>query len=313
MYSSGYRTEQGLVSILSGFPSQPINSIITIPSKAEKLPSLNVELVNQGYQSSFYYGGEVAFANMKTYLTATNFGKIIDKNNFKTEQLNSKWGAHDEYVLLRQLEDLKNEKQPFMSTVLTLSTHEPFEVPMQTPFNGSEEADLYKKAAYYTDYCLGVYFKEAKKQAWYDNTLFVLLADHGHRLPMYRDLNLPESRRMTAFITGGALKDSLRGKTFDKICNQHDITATLLNQLKLDSKKFNWSTNIFTQNTQGFAYFCNENVLGWITPQERIIYYYANQTAELANTSGTIKKVDESKLSQAKAYLQTLYQTYLEY
>ena len=82
MYSSGFRTEQGLVSILSGFPAQPNNSIITSPGKAEQLPSLNIELGKKGYQSSFYYGGEVEFANMKSYLLNTHFEKIVDKNNF---------------------------------------------------------------------------------------------------------------------------------------------------------------------------------------------------------------------------------------
>jgi len=313
MYSSGYRSEQGLISIMSGFPAPPINSIITTPTKAEKLPSLNIELSKLGYQSSFYYGGEAEFGNMKTYLLSTNCGKIIDKRNFKEEQLNSKWGAHDEYILLRQIEDLKKEKQPFVSTVFTLSTHEPFEVPVQSSYNGNDEANLFKNAAHYSDYCLNNYFNEAKKQAWYNNTLFVLIADHGHRLPMQRDLNGPESKRITALITGGALKDSLRGKTIDKICNQHDITTTLLNQLNIDSKKFTWSKNIFNGYVNEFAYYSNENALGWVTPKQQLMYYFASKSTGLAINSVERKNVDEQQLQQAKAYLQTLYQTYLEY
>ena len=202
MYGSGFRTEQGLISIFSGFPAQPNNSIITSPEKAERLPSLNTELSKQGYQSSFYYGGEVEFANMKSYLLNTNFKKIIDKNNFEKKQLNSKWGAHDEFVFKKQIDGLKAEKEPFFSVVLTLSTHEPFEVTMKTPFNGGEEQELFKKAAYYTDYCLFNYFNEAKKQPWYKKTLFILVADHGHRLPKNRNMDFPEGRRITAMITG---------------------------------------------------------------------------------------------------------------
>ncbi len=109
-YSTGYRTEQGLISIFSGFPAQPNNSIINTIGKSEHLPSLNVELGKQGYQSSFYYGGEIEFANMKSYLVNTQFERIIDKNNFQKQELNSKWGAHDEYVFKKQLSDLKTEK-----------------------------------------------------------------------------------------------------------------------------------------------------------------------------------------------------------
>lgn len=312
MYSSGFRTEQGLVSILSGFPSQPNNSIITSPSKAEQLPSLNIELRKQGYQSSFFYGGEVEFANMKSYLLNTQFGEIVDKNNFDKSQLNSKWGAHDEYVFLKQLDGLKDEKQPFFSIVLTLSTHEPFEVTMQTPFNGGEEQERFKKAAYYTDYCLYNYFNEAKKQPWYKNTLFVLVADHGHHLPMNRNMDFPEGHRITAMITGGALADNLRGKTFDKISNQNDIPAIILGALKLPHSNFVWSKDVFNEDIKGFAYYSNENALGWISPQQNIVYSFNTKKVEELQPK-TQTKLNDTVLTQAQAYLQALYEQYLAY
>jgi phosphoglycerol transferase MdoB-like AlkP superfamily enzyme len=311
MYGSGFRTEQGLVSILSGFPAQPNNSIITTPSKAEQLPSLTVELEKTGYNASFYYGGEVEFANMKSYLLNSHFTKIFDKNNFEKNQLNSKWGAHDEYVLNKQLTELKTEKQPFFSMLLTLSTHEPFEVPMQTPFNGSEEAEKFKKAAYYTDECLFNYFKEAKKQAWYANTLFILVADHGHHLPKNRNMDMPESRRITALITGGALMDVWRGKTFDKIANQNDVAATILSQLQQPYSKFTWSRDIFNPATKEFAYYSNENVVGWIAPQQNVVYSFNSQKVDVQPKSQTI--LNDTILVDAKAYLQTLYEQYLNY
>ena len=312
MYSSGSRTDQGLVSILSGFPSQPNNSIITTPSKAEKLPSVTTDLIKQGYSSSFYYGGEVEFANMKSYLINTGFEKIIDKKNFTSAQLNSKWGAHDEFVLQKQLNDIGTQQKPFFSVILTLSTHEPFEVTMQTPFKGGEEQDKFKKAAYYADYCLFNYFNQAKKQSWYENTVFVLVADHGHHLPLNRDMNHPESRRITSLLLGGALADSLHGKTIDKICNQHDWAAMLLAQMNLPTTAFSWSKNSLDTQAKEFAYYSNENSLGWITPQKNYVYSYASKTVE------ELKGIRDSTSSpaavlQAKAYLQTLYQTYLEY
>jgi phosphoglycerol transferase MdoB-like AlkP superfamily enzyme len=312
MYGSGFRTEQGLVSILSGFPGQPNNSIITTPSKAEKLPSVTTELVKQGYSSSFYYGGEIEFANMKSYLVNTRFEKIIDKKNFLPEQLNSKWGAHDEFVLQKQLQDLSTEKKPFFSVVLTLSTHEPFEVTMKTPFNGSEEQEKFKKAAYYTDYCLFNYFNEAKKQSWYANTIFILVADHGHHYPKNRNMDYPEGRRITSMIIGGALADSQRGKTFNKICNQNDWPAILLSQLNLPTGQFAWSKNILDADAKEFAYYSNENCLGWITPQKNYVYAFASKSTEefpgIADSTAA-----SSSVKEAKAYLQTLYQTYLDY
>jgi phosphoglycerol transferase MdoB-like AlkP superfamily enzyme len=312
MYSSGSRTEQGLISILSGFPAQPNHSIITNPGKAEKLPSINYDLEKLGYYSSFYYGGEIEFANMKSYLLNTHFKKIIDKHNFEAEQLNSKWGAHDEYVLAKQLQELKAEQKPFFSIVLTLSTHEPFEVTMQTPFNGKEKPELFKKAAYYTDNCLFNYFNEAKKQEWFTNTLFVLVADHGHNLPKNRSQNLPEGHHITAMLLGGALTDDMKGKTINTICNQNDLPAIILSQLNVSINKYEWSKNVFDSNSKQFAYYANENVLGWITQQENIVYSFSENKVEELQPK-TQKVLNDTLLNQAKAYLQTLNKQYLDY
>lgn len=313
MYGSGFRTEQGLISILSGFPGQPNNSIITTPSKAEKLPSVTSDLVKQGYTSSFYYGGEVEFANMKSYLMNTQFEKIIDKKNFLPTQLNSKWGAHDEFVLQKQLQDLSTEKSPFFSVVLTLSTHEPFEVTMKTPFNGNEEEEKFKKAAYYTDYCLFNYFNEAKKQPWYANTVFILVADHGHHLPKNRNMDYPEGRKITSLIVGGALADNFRGKTINKICNQNDWPAILLSQLNLPTDRFVWSKNVMSADTKEFAYYSNDNCLGWITPRTNYVYAFASKNTEELPGIADSTAASTSSIKEAQAYLQTLYQTYLDY
>lgn len=312
MYGSGFRTDQGLVSIMGGFPAQPNTSIMKTPAKAEKLPSLNKELEKQGYHSSFYYGGEIEFANMKSYLINAHCTKIIDKNNFEKKEMNSKWGAHDEFVLQKQIRELNQEKQPFFSIALTLSTHEPFEVPMNTPFNGHLESEKFKKAAYYTDQCLARYFYEAKKQPWYRNTVFVLVADHGHRLPLHRNMDYPEGRKIAALITGGALLDSYRGQTVDKICSHHDWPAILLSQMKLPHHVFTWSNDVLNPSTKAFAYYSNENVLGWITPQQNIVYSFAAQkvTDLQPKTQSTL---NDTLLTQGKAYLQTLYQEYLDY
>lgn len=312
VYASGFRTDQGLVSILSGFPGQPNNSIINTPSKSEKLPSMITEMVNQGYNSSFYYGGEIEFANMKSYLTTTKFQKIIDKKDFSSDQLNSKWGAHDEFVLKKQLHDLSQEKTPFVSVVLTLSTHEPFEVTMNTPFNGTAEKEKFKKAAYYTDNCLFNYFNEAKKQPWYKNTLFLLIADHGHNLPKDRDMSYAEGRRITNLLVGGALTDSLKGKTIGKIGNQSDWAVTLLSQLHLPTDKFNWSKNLMDPSTKAFAYYSNENCLGWITPQKNYVYDYISKSI-IEQKKNSDSTATTTSIEDAKAYLQTLYQTYLDY
>jgi phosphoglycerol transferase MdoB-like AlkP superfamily enzyme len=312
MYSSGFRTEQGLVSIFSGFPAQPNHSIITTPSKSEQLPCINFQLKKAGYHSSFYYGGEIEFANMKSYLIHAGVSKIIDKENFSSDQQNSKWGAHDEFVFNKQLQDLNNEQQPFFSTVLTLSTHEPFEVPIQTPFNKTNSEEKFKKAAYYTDQCLNNYFHEAKKQKWYNNTLFILVADHGHHYPLNRGYDDPESHRITAMLYGDVIADSLKGTTIDAVCNQNDLPAVILSQLNMNHADFHWSKNILNSSTQAFAYYATENVLGWISPIQNIVYSYTEKKVEnIQPKSDSI--LDIHILKTAQAYLQSLNKQYIDY
>jgi phosphoglycerol transferase MdoB-like AlkP superfamily enzyme len=309
-YASGYRTDQGVVSILSGFPAQPNTSIMTNPGKSMKLPSVTKLLAKDGYQTSFYYGGEIEFANMKTYLVNSGFEKIIDKKDFDPKYMNSKWGAHDEYVFEKQLNDLKDQEQPFLSVLLTLSTHEPFEVPMKDlPYKGDADPEKFSNAAYYTDHCLGKYFEAASRESWFSKTLFVLVADHGHHFPLGRDMNMPEAKKITMLLYGDVLEEEYKGFKMNKIVSQNDIPAILLDQFNKDYSMFPWSKKL---DDAEFAYFANENVLGWITPQEKLVYSFTSSKVIYENDSLNVA-VRDSLLIDSKAFLQGLYQQYLNY
>jgi len=283
-----------------------------MPSKSEKLSSLNKILSSDGYSSSFFYGGEIGFANMKSYLAGSHFKTIVDEASFEKNQLSPKWGAHDQFVFEKQLQFLDNETEPFFSVILTLSSHEPFEVPMQTPFIGNDESDKFRKAVYYSDHSLGEYFSAAKKESWYNKTLFILVADHGHRLPRNNDLNRYESKRIPLLFYGNVLKENVRGTTISKTGNQHDIAATLLNQLKIDYSGFPRSKDLLNAGTKEFAYYTNDDVLGWVTPADKFIYIYSSK--ELQNTGGPsiTSPLNDSIVLDAKAYLQTHYADFLK-
>ncbi len=305
VYSSGFRTDQALVSALSGYPSQPNNSIIRFPAKASQLPSMANVFSKDGYQTSFYYGGELGFANMFNYLSATGFNKITGKEAFDDDVMNSKWGAHDEAVLNFQLSDLRTAKQPFFSTLLTLSTHEPFEVPVQTPFNDPSEPELFKKSAWYTDYCLGKYFAQAKNEPWYANTIFILVADHGHRLPLNRSFDDPLIRRIPMLIFGNPLKKELIGTKVDAIGNQNDLPATLLSALNYSHNEFPWSRNLMVKSQNPFAYLSLDYAISWVHPK-------GNTMVRLDSKEVSVS-ADSVEYKTAKAYLQQLYKSFLSF
>lgn len=303
MYASGNRSDKGIVAILSGYPAQPTHSIIKIPKKTATLPSLPKEVRKNGWQTSFYYGGETEFANMKSYLLQENFDRIIDKSDFAKADMNSKWGAHDHIVLNKLINDLDQEKQPFFSTIFTLSSHEPFEVPAKTVILGNDPEHLFLNAHHYTDSAIGNFIKAAKTKPWWKNTLIVIVADHGHPLPYTQKAKTGEFHIPMLWL-GGAL--SQRNLKVDALCSQTDLAATLLGQLKLPSGSFKWSSDIFCKDRKSFAYFAFNNGLGWVRPSGFLVR--DNLGGNITEREGTLG-ADEEKLG--KAYLQASFGDYI--
>ncbi len=310
-YASGSRTDHGLVSILSGFPAQPNHSIITQPDKARKLPFITTALHQLGYRISFYYGGDANFANMKMYLLNAHFAQIKDGYYFNTNDCNGKWGANDAFVYQKQLFDLISEPQPFFSLIMTLSSHEPFEVPSHHIFAGkTEESEKFQNAIYYSDSCLGAYLSDAEKQPWFNNTLFILVADHGHRLPMLRDAYSPEAHRIAMLFFGGALKNEFRGREITKTCEQCDIAAILYDQMQLPDTSFKWSKDVLNPEVKGFACYANDLQAGIISGNQHLTYLLSDG-AVTSYSPGAISA--DTLQNCARAWLQLYYQRYLDY
>ncbi|MDX5396682.1 MAG: LTA synthase family protein, partial [Hymenobacteraceae bacterium] len=265
IYSSGDRSEKGLVALLSGYPVQTTTSIIKTPKKTEQLPHLAEVFKQNGYSTSFYYGGELAFANIKSYLLNAGYERLISKYDFPEESYNSKWGVHDHVLLERLMQDLSQEQKPFFSTVFTLSSHEPYEVPIQAKFPGADEATLFQNSCYYTDQAVGDFMEEAQKQPWWDNTLVVLVADHGHALPTYDPNYAPTKFRIPLIFTGGAL--TVRDTTIHTLGSQTDIATTLLTQLNLPHEQFKWGKNLLNPQAKPFAFYVFNDGFGWVTKE----------------------------------------------
>jgi phosphoglycerol transferase MdoB-like AlkP superfamily enzyme len=309
-YASGFRTDQMLPSVFSGFPAQPNNSIIRHNDKIQQLPHLPLVFKKAGYSTSFYYAGEMEFANMKSYLFNTGFDMLVDKSAYTPEQLNSKWGSHDQYAFDKFLTGLNVAKQPFFSGMLTITLHEPFEIPATPKYAGTTEAIKFKNAAYYTDSCIGDFFAKAKKQSWYSNTLFVIVADHGHHLPKERSYYDPYTHRIPLLFCGGALKPEFHGKLFNRVTSQHDLPAILLGQFQQDAAAFIFSKNTLNPDSKAFAYLCYDDGFSWVTDSCSLHYSLAQNKADEIKCNNTAQ--EKSNIENGKAYLQKLYQEFLK-
>ncbi len=307
LYASGDRSDKGMIAILSGYPSQPVTSIIKSPAKSRSLPSLSGAFREAGYTTSFYYGGESEFANMKSYFTQQNFQYLIDKNAFDSHDMNSKWGAHDHVVFNRVLSDLDTVSGPFFSAVFTLSSHEPFEVPVPAAIPGNDEQSRFLNALHYTDHSLGAFIRACKEKTWWKNTLVIILADHGHRLPVLSPNTKPDDYHVPMLWLGGALAKT---GTVDTLGSQTDLAASLLNQLHFGqaADRFAWSNDLFRPGRIPFAYFAFNNGIGWIRPAGYLIQ--ENVSKKIIEKG--VPDLSEEEIRNARAYLQSSFSDYLK-
>ena len=312
IYASGARTDQGIVSVISGFPATPNLSIMRNIDKSAKLPSLTKQFREKKYVTSFYYGGKTDFSNLNTYLISSNFENTTDENSFDKKAKRNKWGVHDEYVLQRQVNDLNKSTQPFFSVIMTLSSHEPFDEPGEKRFPEDNLANQFRNAAGYADRCLGTYFENAKKQSWFSHTLFILVADHGHPLPLNRNRNLPVAHHIPLLFYGDVLKEEFKGTKVPMVGGHHDLPATLLQQLGMKSEEFAWSKNLFNPSCSGFAYYEQDEGCGWIEKDHWTVFLENEDRPEYNDENSSASQKDTLRL-HAKAFLQKLFREYLDY
>lgn len=308
LYATGPRSEQAMGSIFSGFPAHPISSVTVQPEKFSKLPTITRSLIDNGYHTSFYFGGQLRYGNIKGYILYNGFTKVVEHNDFGNNVLRGKLGVHDEFVLSRQLKDLNEEKEPFFSGLFTLSSHSPYDQPMENVFDWGENENNYINSAYYTDRCLGNYIKEARKQPWFKNTLFIIVADHSHNSYRNWSFTTPAYHKIPMLFYGEVIKEEFRGLKVNRLSNQMDLATTLLNQLRLDSTPFKWSRDLFNPYSPEFAYYSFEEGLGWISQNGHFVY---DARVDHYNEDTVPDELKEKTKKQGKSFLQVLFEEYM--
>ena len=301
-YASGDRTEKGLGALLSSYPALPKFSIVNFPEKTFKLPGLGKLLENNQYTTSFYYGGEPEFGNIKSYMSAQKTRRFITKDDFRKADMNSKWGVHDNVVMKRLLDDIPRMQQPFFTTFLTLSSHEPFETPVPVVFPGKDIRTRFLNSLHYTDSCLFGFINELKKLPLWDNTLVLISADHGHYEPVTG--KRADNFRIPVLWLGGAL--TKQHVVIDKTVSQLDMAGNLVHQLGFDTNPFLFSKNIFDSTSKGWAFFTYNDGIGFVTDSSRLLFDNAGKRVVFEEG-----KTDKKQVEIAKALMQVVYADFL--
>jgi phosphoglycerol transferase MdoB-like AlkP superfamily enzyme len=307
IYASGNRSAKGLAAILSGWPAQSNAPILSSPARAARLPGLATDLSHAGYHTAFYYGGELEFADFKSYLVAHGFDHIVGEQDFDRKDWSSKWGAHDHVVLARLLSDTRAAARPFFTTLFTLSSHEPYDVPMAPVIGGTSEEAHFLNAHVYADRSIGAFIANASREPWWDSTLVIIIADHGHPLPR---LQAPVGETASQLYhipmlwLGGAL--AVRDTVITVVGSQVDVAPTLLAQMGLSHASYKWGKNLLAADVQPFAFFSYLDGFGWVDAHGRLVYSY-NTHQVMQHTPDA----DERAVRAGEAYQRLTYQDFL--
>ena len=305
-YANSFRTDRGLVSILSGYPAQPTTSLMKYPRKTQSIPSIANKLHQTGYATHYYYGGDADFTNMRSFLTSGGFQTIVSDQDFPVSERLSKWGVHDHLVFERLLQEMEAEandeanndettatRQPQFRVLQTSSSHEPFEVPYERLSNPRLNAFAY------TDSCLGDFVERFRRMPQWKRSLLIIVPDHLGGYPTSIDNFTIERYQIPLIMAGGVIEKPRR---IDVYGSQQDLAATLLAQLGLSHNEFLFSKDLMNPCSPHFAFFAMPDGFGMVTPENQLIYDCSSQRTVLDKGSNP-----GQNLPQGKAYLQKLY------
>ncbi|MCM1312766.1 MAG: sulfatase-like hydrolase/transferase [Bacteroides sp.] len=301
-HAGSFRTDRGVVCILNGWLGLPTASIMKMTEKSRTLPSLALSLGNEGYHTDFWYGGDIGFTNMKSYLYESGYEKLYGDTHFPKEYRNySKWGVPDHLMLDCLATDILSRKKGgrWFTTALTLSSHEPWDV----PYHRLKEKK--RNSFAYTDSCVGTFINRLQKSEVWDSLLVIIVPDHGIKKDDgqlgsdYRIAHIP------MIWTGGAVKG---GKSVDTLMGQSDMAATLLGQLHISHERFLFSRDIFSKTyrhpsafhtfNNGMTFMDSTGVSTFDNDMRKVIFT-GNEGALCGDTA---------RVEQAKAILQILYE-----
>lgn len=299
LFANSFRTDRGTVAVLSGFPAQTKMSVMKLPVKSQRLPSIARSLRREGYATSFYYGGDLNFTNTASYLYGTGFDRLTWQKDLHFDAPTSKWGYADDVVIDAFTDHVLAEaasQRPFFAAVLTLSSHEPFDVPF------AKFDDPMLNAMAFTDACLGRFVERVRQTPVWDDLLVILIADHAYPYP-YGIANSDALRhRIPMLWLGGAVRRPAVVETYG---SQSDLAATLLAQLEIAHGDFLFSRDLFDPARPKFGYWCFNNGFGVAD---------AGGTTIFDCTSARVISPDSTaaQLRDGKAMLQTTYKAIRE-
>lgn len=297
-YCNSYRTDRGMAAIFASYPGQPTTSVMKYQNKCDNLNYWTKHIKQEGYDLQFVHGGDVTFTNTQGFMHSAGFADIKGEDDLTHDLGMQKWGVPDHVVFDILAESVIREShesdKPFLKTMLTLSSHEPFDV----PYNHLQ--DEYENSVAYTDSAFGAFIDKVKADtAVWNNLLIIAMPDHCYvKYPEGIALQSEHRFHVPCIWTGGAV----RGCEVNTIGMQVDLGATLLSQMDIEHSDLNFSHDILDPNSAHYAFYAWYDGLGLKT--DSLLYTQDNESDSMP-LPGTHDPDGKAK-RWGRAYLQNL-------
>ncbi|MCR5180975.1 MAG: LTA synthase family protein [Bacteroidaceae bacterium] len=297
-HAASFRTDRGLVAILSGVLGQPTTSVILHTAKLPHLTALPRRLRDDlGYETMAVHGGHLNIFHKSDYYWASGHDTLVQQDHFPADAPSNSWGVHDGYVfdwLAGDIEQKAAEGKRWFTTFQTLSSHEPFTVPYDRI-----QDNIVDNSFAYVDDAFGRFIDRLKQSPAWKDLLVVVTGDHGVNLEFIGDK--AKNPHIPLLLLGGAVKQP---RTIDTLVNQTDIAATLLGQMGLPHDEFIFSRDVTADTyTYPFAFHTYNN---------GFVFRDATGMTHFDNTSQQVLEGDDpQRIETSKVILQTLY-SYLD-
>ena len=232
LYATGTRSVRGIEAVTTGFLPTPSRSVVKLSKSQRNFFTLGSVLKAHGYDTSFIYGGEAHFDNMRRFFVNNGFDTIVDEKDYRNPVFTGSWGVSDEDLFNKAHEIFeKQSDKPFFSLVFSSSNHTPFEFPDGRIELFDKEKQTVNNAVKYADYALGEFFRKARQSSYWDNTVFLVVADHNSRV--YGADLVPVKRFHIPAVVLGA---GIQARHYEKVASQIDLPPTLLSLIGLQAE-----------------------------------------------------------------------------
>lgn len=307
-YATGTRTTRGLEAVTLSIPPTPGRSIVKRLGRESGMWSLGNVLKDKGYNTQFIYGGDGYFDNMNTFFKGNGYG-IIDKSDIPEEQItfSNAWGVSDEDLLkvtLDQADKVSAHGEPFFFHIMTTSNHRPYSYPenrIDIPSGTGRQG-----AVKYTDWAIGNFIAQAKNKPWFNNTIFVIVADHC--AGSAGKTNLPIAKyHIPLFIYAPSI---LPAKPIKTLSSQIDLAPTILSLLNVSYNSFAFGKDILSMrkdeeraligNYQHLGLYSN-NRLSILSPRKEMSVVQLNTQQNITNVQ-SVSEPDEHMMSNIAYY-----------